>query len=541
MSSWSGDVSEVVGTAAPPCGELLGAGRSGVVYKETDAAGRIVARKVFDSDTLTKAVQYVFLGAPNPYAWSEHAVRGAVLRRRVLVGLVRLWFGDRLTVATAWGMGWNPDRMAFELYTQFVDGSPPMLHHPMNRRGAQEVGDLLDVMATLQAHLEASGFDGMVWQAGRGNPVALANFLRTGDGALGTGDSRWAWIDLESGVPALFPAQPVELFRFYLRKWLHYGRPLFDDVDGDRLQEYLDDHRDELHELLGEEQHATLRLEASQLHELQEAWRSLPRHRRSITARRAKQAITAEEADYYGHHPLRWYAREVSRLPGKSLKLLADAWRRVLALVRNLPWRRLPTLIARFLSSQRYRYRIARRFTRGRIEAWRKRGQLEDEEANRLFGHLQDEESAAYLTDFGVHLSLKPFVKFVEYAVFPTLFASGAIGPTTLGIALLFGGSIGRTAYTLGRVVQCTLLGHERPWVALGTGILPVVGNLAYPAQIVYSSTVEQDLLAQFLLYDSCTVLGRKLPIWGGRDTLTEHTFNHLPDLLVRRLQRSGS
>jgi hypothetical protein len=203
-----------------------------------------------------------------------------------------------------------------------------------------------------------------------------------------------------------------------------------------------------------------------------------------------------------------------------------------------VPWRRLPTMLVRFLGSQRYRYRIARRFARARIESWHKRGQLTDGEAERLIGQLRSEESAAYLTDFGVHLSLKPFVKFVEYAVFPMLFAWGVIGAGTLGVALVFGGSIGRTAYTLGRVIQCSLLRHERPWVALGTGVLPVVGNLAYPAQIVYSSTVEQDLLAQFLLYDSCTVLGRRLPIWGGRDTLTEHAFNHLPDLVVRRLQR---
>ena len=82
-------------TTADP---VLGSGRSGVVFKSEDARGRITARKVFDSDALTRAVQYLFLGAPNPYAWSEHAIQSAMLRRRILAPLVRHWLGDLLRV-----------------------------------------------------------------------------------------------------------------------------------------------------------------------------------------------------------------------------------------------------------------------------------------------------------------------------------------------------------------------------------------------------------------------------------------------------------
>ena len=41
---------------------LLGAGRSGVVYKRRDERGRLLADKVFESTGLTKLVQYVWAG-----------------------------------------------------------------------------------------------------------------------------------------------------------------------------------------------------------------------------------------------------------------------------------------------------------------------------------------------------------------------------------------------------------------------------------------------------------------------------------------------
>ena len=45
----------------------LGRGRSGVVYLDRTSDGRLLARKVFSSSSLTKVVQCVFLGSPNPY------------------------------------------------------------------------------------------------------------------------------------------------------------------------------------------------------------------------------------------------------------------------------------------------------------------------------------------------------------------------------------------------------------------------------------------------------------------------------------------
>ena len=76
------------------------------------------------------------------------------------------------------------------------------------------------------------------------------------------------------------------------------------------------------------------------------------------------------------------------------------------------------------------------------------------------------------------------------------LFAFGVINETVLALTLLSAGSIGRTLYTGGRLIQSTVHVRERPWVALVIGVVPVLGNFAYPLQIVYSSTESADDLA---------------------------------------------
>ena len=51
----------------------------------------------------------------------------------------------------------------------------------------------------------------------------------------------------------------------------------------------------------------------------------------------------------------------------------------------------------------------------------------------------------------------------------------------------------------------------------------------------LYARNWLQAAVAEAFLYDGCSLAGRKLPIWGGRDTLTEHMLNRLPDYIVKR------
>ena len=517
----------------PGADPVLGVGRSAVVFRSRDGAGRETARKVFSSGVLTRAVQYVFLGARNPYAWCEHAVQSAILRRRVLVPLVRHWFGERLRVAEGWSVDWDAEHSAWQLHTEFVDGRHPALHHPLDRRGGAEVEELArEILPELQRRLVDAGFDGAVWQAGLGNPVALSNFLVED---RPDGGRSFAWIDLESGVPALFPAHLPSLWRFYLPRALRYRRPLFDDVDSKRLRSWLESHRTELVEGLGEARVEGIERDAAALGWRQESWRAMGRLERSLRSQLAKGRITEEELERYRRRPIRWYAREALRgvvgLTRHALNKLVRAGR---ALSR-VPWRRMARLFVLFVFRQRVRHALAERFVSARIGTWQQRGQLREEHAARLRAELGHEVASCYLADFGVHLAIKPFVKSFEYLVAPALFAAGWIDERTLAAILASGGSVGRTAYTAGRMVQNLVCGRELPWTAFWTGILPVVGNLAFPFQIARSGRAGGDLVAQFIVYDASAVAGRRMPIWGGRDTLTEHVFNHLPDRLLDR------
>lgn len=155
-------------------------------------------------------------------------------------------------------------------------------------------------------------------------------------------------------------------------------------------------------------------------------------------------------------------------------------------------------------------------------------------DARFLQTHLDQEDSATFATDFLVHIAIKPFVKGVEYWVCPLLYALGLLTEGWLALAVLSAGPVARSLYTGGRVVQNTLRGKERPWTALAVGALPVVGNFAFPIQFLRSSQTEEDDLARFLLYDGFARIGARIPIWGGEDTLTEHTLNRMADHIVR-------
>ena len=99
----------------------IGQGLSGVVYRDRDALGRDIVRKVFMGSTATKLIHYVFFGAPNAYIYCEPAVEAAVLRRRILSRLVRIWFPDSLRVANALGHAWSDEHKAFELHCEFIE------------------------------------------------------------------------------------------------------------------------------------------------------------------------------------------------------------------------------------------------------------------------------------------------------------------------------------------------------------------------------------------------------------------------------------
>ena len=508
-----------------------------ITTSQQPGANSQLAVKIFRGEALARLVHLLLSGAPNPYTWNEDAVRCAVLRRELLADLVEVWFGGRLQVAKAAGMRWNDEYRAFELAAEFVDGRTATLHHPFSAWREDELPELVDqVMRPLQRHLEAAGFDGLVWQAGKGNPVAANNFLlcdEPNDGPSSGSSRRWTWIDLESGVPALFPINPWSLLTFYLpRSWRH-GRPLFDDVDVARLRDYLDRHSLAIHAQLGPDRLADMRRRTDELADRQRRWKRLSRLDRSIAYQLSQGRITADRARWYARRPLRWYARETIRAGVTALGRSRELARRTVRWLSTIDLGKWIGDLCRALTSQTYRAELARKYVSSRIDRWQQRRQLTWAESACLRRQLGSGQASSYLTDFGMHLAIKVPMKILVYGVIVPLAAAGLIDPLLAGALLLGAGPLGRTVYTLIRLAEAVVHRVEKPWVSLFIGLLPVVGNVAYPMQVLYASASRHSKLAQFIVCDATTRLGEHLPIWGGPDTQTEHFFSRLADLVV--------
>jgi hypothetical protein len=519
----------------------IGRGRSGIVYLHNDGQGHELACKVFDSRGLTKLVQWLTLGAPNPYMWNIDAANCAKIRRDILQSLVPVWMEGEVKVAGARAVVWNSTQTTFELRTRFVHGRAASLYHSLRDDQHDEALCLWQqTMPKLRSHLKQSGFDGLLWQAGIGNPVALNNFLfeRSGqewqtDQSV-AGDGCWVWIDLESGVPAIFPASLKVFFQYSLAQWWRLGRPLFDDVDVNCLNDYLQSNAEELQLALGEDGYETIKLNATSLAEHQHKWKSIGRLHASIQYRLAQGEIDELQANYYSKHWIRWFLSEAGRGMRAFTRALRGLFVSIGKYVLQFNFLNFVRSGWRFLISQKYREAMVHRYLDGRIEIWSGRGQLSDAHAQVLREQIGSPDSSVYITDFGIHIAIKPAVKATQYWLLPALFAFGVLGGPTTAFLILTGGALGRSAYTAGRMIQSFAKGYERPWIALVVGVFPLIGNLAYPTQMVYSAGGKDEKLARFMLDDAFSRLGRHFPIWGGEDTWTEHLFNRIPGNFIR-------
>ena len=519
----------------------IGKGRSGTVFRSTNSNGDDIAIKVFSGeDSLTKLVNYIFTGAPNSYSWNEDAIMCAHLRREILSTLVPYWFDSHVGMANSLGVRWNSGVKANEIQTEYVQGRHTALHHPFSRETEWELSDLVDnIMMPLQERLIESGFDGLVWQAGKGNPTALNNFMLGKEG-------NWIWIDAESGVPALFPLNPTALISFYLPSSFKHGRALFDDVDTTKLQTYVTRNQEDLERRIGGTRFNQLVSAVEQLGAHQNEWKSMSRANKGITFQLKKDKITQEQADWYSDHPFSWYGRESIRLTRKAAKKIAyEIPRDTIYKLLNFDYDRLIRNYARFVFSVKYRKEYIECYVTERIQQWVDRNHLQSDEANFLRRQLEHESTSPYLTDFLVLMGLKPAVKAVELFGLPSLYAVGAIDEATLAVGVAFGGTIYRTLYTSGRMVYDRIkpdATNKNPrLIALLVGLIPTVGNAAYPIQMIYSASSGSKELAEFLTYDIASRIGENIPILGGRDTRTEHFFNHIPDIIVRNRNRIQS
>lgn len=457
---------------------------------------------------------------------------------------MQFWFGSRVDIADVIDIGWDADAEAYYIDAKFIKGHMAALRQPFSVPDQlDEAADLQQcVLRPLQRHLREAGFDGLVWQAGYGNPVALSNFLcvrelaadddQAGEAVDGAVEHphRWIWIDMESGVPALIPINPLKLLGFYIPKCFKHRRPLFDDVDTKRLRRYVAEQAEPLTEQFDEAVVTEMQANVDALEEAQDRWRKLPRAHRAIEYQLGRGRLTQEQADYYKKHTLRWYGRCIGYVATRALPLAARVLRKLGGLFKYaLGIGRYVRNLVLFLVSPKFRAAAADAYARLRILHWQGRNQLAADQARTLRNDLREGSgSSTYLSDFIIHMAIKPAVKLTTWGVILPLALAGVIPPVLAGILLVFGGSIGRCTYTLIRGVSNLFRGREIPWVALAAGALPAVGNSAFLLQLAFTGRQGQDRIAQFLLYDAASQLACRVPIWGGEDTGIEHFANRI-------------
>jgi len=259
---------------------------------------------------------------------------------------------------------------------------------------------------------------------------------------------------------------------------------------------------------LGNKNFAQIWVNVAELDAQQTAWKLAPRINSSFTEKRCprgRQGIASDkQCSMRRRHPIRRHLDWLRRL-GYGLK---QTWR--------------------FAISQQYRSQMGCQWIAWRIEAWEERRFLSGENSIRIINSSQSQDVASYITDFSMHLAIQLVLRLCRWFVVPAALLAGLINPTIAGGFLFAGGAISRTLYTLCRSLQSLSHRQPVPWIALLTGTMPVFGNLAYPLQLLYLSRQDGGELAQFVVCDSLASLGRAIPIWGGRDSLTEHSFNRL-------------
>ncbi len=512
--------------------KYIGKGRSAKVYLSY-CGDEGIATKTFTGEPVSKLILFILTGSANPYTWCEDAIQCAMIRRRLLSALCQIWFEDTLRLPKTFGYRWNEEHKAFEIDAEFIPGQHAPLFNPLHINQVDYMSELKnEIMKPLKDKLIESGFDGLVWQAGKGNPVAVSNFMMLNKE---DGSRQWIWIDLESGLPALFAMNPLSTLFYYIPKCIKHRDWLFDHVDSAKLINYLREHKDDFTSKLGTTVFEDLCTDADLLSKTQNNWTHLTRHQKSLYYAASQKKITEESKLYYEDKPLRWFLKSSTSFFKSAVKTIKDSVLKFFNRVYNFRYQKFLKRLSLYFSSAKYRWRLTRWYLKKEIDKWHSRKLFTDTDSNFLKYELEKDDKSSYLTDFSIHMGIKPFVKIFSLIIMPLLIAGGLFSLQSGAIIILASGPIARTLYTVWRMTHSLIKSKPHfPIIALIVGLFPVIGNLAYPAELIYQSTGSSNKVSKFIIYSFSAKVGSKIPIWGGKDSEIEHLFNRACHLLLK-------
>jgi hypothetical protein len=193
--------------------------------------------------------------------------------------------------------------------------------------------------------------------------------------------------------------------------------------------------------------------------------------------------------------------------------------------------RYVATSLLLLLFSQRYQSWFGHSRIEASIDCWTDSKRICEQEADQLRSDLSGNEVRAYTRGFGMHVALKALAPIIVPAKVGGVAAFLASGNLWFLLPML-ATPLMRTAVTL-TSWWTTRHEHVPHGEALAVGWLPVVGSIGFLLQMF--STRRR--LSTFLIRDAASMLGRKVPVYGGADSRTEIGLIRATDLLVELME----
>ncbi|WP_145385425.1 hypothetical protein [Stieleria neptunia] len=217
-------------------------------------------------------------------------------------------------------------------------------------------------------------------------------------------------------------------------------------------------------------------------------------------------------------HTARWKASEPA-------PLRLDTWRRWAAkTLRHVS--RSARATWHLLTRRRYQTYVGLRYIRRSIRRWEGEQRIGPLEASDLSRQVDANEVATYARGMALHLAIKACSPWVVPAKYGGVIAAVLTGNAWFLLPWLLL-PLARAVVTLSSWLACGR--SVRHTEALLWGCLPTVGSLAFPVQIF----IRRPALAHFLIRDFASRIGRRLPIYGGKDSRTEMMLIRWSDRIV--------
>ena len=353
------------------------------------------ATKVYRPPPVVSLIYWIAFQAKFPYTNNEAALKAAAHRRKIASFLTIHRFGKDL-VAPVVTIDCSHDVCSF--VTEYIPG-----------KLTENTPDVQRFLGEVAETFSSAGLS--VWQVQPSNPHAHTNLIGSPEGGYTT-------IDLESAVVTLLPG-PGQW-----RSALRMGRvPVFDDIDFDRLRDYISEHREALSNALGPD--GLREFEHEVLH--------------------GEEAIQA------------WKESE-PRIPGRVISRLY----KILALKGHAQ---------HMMGAVQGADVAAHNFLDRGVERWKSEGKLSEEQAASLRGKASAPESSDAMHNLGVHLVIGvalplPIIRSLARALWSTFHwlksivwrfgvrdsGRNAHGPAVIGLSLV--PVLGAASYAVSRPLR---------------------------------------------------------------------------------------